>query len=92
MAELQGLQLSGEDFTRRGAQIIAVVVDPVEKNAEVVRDLGLGYRILSDPEMKIIAAYGLRHRKGHEGQDIARPATFLIDENGKVIWRSLTET
>ena len=91
MAELQGLQLRHDDFTGRGAQILAVVVDPMQKNAEVVRDLGLSYRVLADPEMKVIDAYGLRHPGGHEGQDIALSATFLIDEKGVVAWRSLTE-
>src|SRR5262245_5139971 len=91
MAELQGLQLRHDDFTGRGAEILAVVVDPVEKNAEVVRDLGLSYRVLADPQMKVVDTYGLRHPGGHEGQDIALSATFLIDENGTVAWRSLAQ-
>jgi peroxiredoxin Q/BCP len=91
MAELQGLQLRHDDFAGRGAEILAVVVDPVQKNAEVVRELGLSYRIVADPEMKVIDVYGLRHSGGHEGEDIARPATFLIDEKGVVVWRNLAE-
>jgi peroxiredoxin len=70
MAELQGLQLRHDDFAGRGAEILAVVVDP---------------------EMKVIDVYGLRHSGGHEGEDIARPATFLIDEKGVVVWRNLAE-
>lgn len=70
--------------------MVAVVVDPVERNAEVADELVLGYRILADPELKVIDAYGLRHER--EGDTpIARPATFLIDAQGVVRWRELTD-
>jgi len=92
MAELQGLQLNEGEFARRNTDIIAVSVDPVATNAEAVRDLGAAFHILSDPEMKVIDTYGLRHREGHEGEDVARPASFLIDDDGVVIWRNLAES
>jgi peroxiredoxin len=91
MWELQGLQLKQEEFTRRNTEILAVVVDPVEQNAQVVRDLGLGYRILADPSLAMIDAYGLRHEQGSGEPPIARPATILIDADGVVRWRDLTE-
>jgi peroxiredoxin len=70
--------------------VLAVVVDPVERNAEVVKQLGLSYRILSDGEGSVIAAYDLLHDSGPSGA-IARPATFVIDPHGVVRWRSLTD-
>lgn len=67
-----------------------MVVDPIERNAEVAEHLGLGYRIVADPELRVIDAYGLRHdREGDTA--IARPATFLIDAEGVIRWRDLTE-
>ena len=68
-----------------------MVVDPVEQNAAVVRKLGLGYPILADPTLATIDAYGLRHVGGNGSQDISRPATFVLDANGVVRWRDLTE-
>lgn len=68
-----------------------MVVDPIATNAEVAADLGLEFPILADPEMRVIDAYDLRHRGGHEGSDIARPATFVIDRDGVVRWRNLAE-
>jgi peroxiredoxin len=91
MFELQGLQLEQREFTQRNTEVVAIVVDPVEQNAHVVRDLGLDYRILADPSLTAIDAYGLRHDQGREQPPIARPATFLIDANGVVRWRDLTE-
>ena len=92
MAELRGLQLRIDDFKKLGAELLGVVVDPVAQNAEVVEQLGLSYRILSDPEMRVIDAYDLRHEGGGgETGNIARSATFVIDKNGVVRWRDLTD-
>ena len=55
----------------------------------MVRDIGLDYRVLADPGLETIDAYDLRHAGGHEGSDIARPATFLLDRDGRVRWRNL---
>ncbi|GIW42338.1 MAG: hypothetical protein KatS3mg076_2915 [Candidatus Binatia bacterium] len=90
MSELQGLQLNIDEFRKRDCEILAVVVDPPETNAKVVADLGLEYRVLSDPELRVIDAYGLRHA-GTPAGDIARPASFLLDSNGTIRWRNLTE-
>jgi peroxiredoxin len=90
MYELQGLQLRKADFDRRNTAILAVVVDPVEENAKVVRDVGLDYHVLSDPTLTAIDAYGLRHDQ--PGQPpIARPASFLIDAGGVIRWRDVTD-
>jgi peroxiredoxin len=35
--------------------------------------------------------FGLRHEKGGPGGDVARPAVFLIDRQGRIVWRELTE-
>ena len=67
------------------------MVDPVQQNAEVVRDLGLGYRILSDPQLVAIDAYGLRHEHAAGRPAIAHPASFLIDANGIIRWRTITD-
>jgi peroxiredoxin len=67
-----------------------MVVDPVETNAQLRRDAGLGFPILSDPDLRTIDAYGLRHHAGHEGQDIALSASVLIDADGVVRWTHVT--
>jgi len=90
MWELQGLQLRRSDFATRNPEIVALVVDSVEQNAQVVRDLGLEYRILSDPQLAVIDAYGLRHEQGEDEPPIAHPASFPIDANGVVRWPDLT--
>jgi peroxiredoxin Q/BCP len=81
-----------DDLRARGAQVIAVVVDPVSKNAEVATHFGLTFPILADPDLTAIGRWGVRHAQGAQGGDIARPATFVIDANGQVRWRDLTES
>ena len=66
------------------------MVDPVETNEQLVRDAELGFPILSDPDMRLIDAYGLHHREAHDGQDIALSASVLIDGDGVVRWTSVT--
>jgi hypothetical protein len=41
--------------------------------------------------MRLIDAYGLRHREGHEGGDIALSASILIDGDGVVRWTSVSK-
>ncbi len=90
MSELQGLQRRIEEIREAGAEVLAVSVDPAETTRDKLGGLGLSFPLLADPQMEVIDAYGVRH-PGGMGTDIARPATFLIDESGRIVWRDLTE-
>jgi peroxiredoxin len=57
-----------------------------------VRKLGVTYTFLSDPKAEVIRRYDLLHEgQGIGGGDVARPAEFLLDADGVVRWRNLTE-
>jgi len=71
--------------------VAGVVVDPVDANAELSRDAGIEFPILSDPDMRLIDAYGLRHKEAHDGGDIALSASILIDGDGIVRWASVSK-
>jgi peroxiredoxin len=51
----------------------------------------LSFPILADTERRVLDAYDLRHDAGSPGGPIARPATFVIDRDGIVRWRDLTD-
>ena len=55
--------------------------------------LGLSYPILSDFDRQAIDALGLRHEGGSpmDSEAIARPASFLVGESGRIVWRDLTD-
>lgn len=44
---------------------------------------------LADPEMVAITAYGLRDI--NLGEEVARPALFILDGEGIVRWRHITD-
>ena len=51
----------------------------------------MSFPILSDADRVMIEAWGVTHPGGGMGEDIARPATFLVGPDGDILWRSLTE-
>jgi peroxiredoxin len=71
---------------------VAISVDTPEMSRELCRKAGYTYTFLSDPEAEVIRRYDLLHQgAGVSGQDIARPAEFLLDSSGVIRWVNLTE-
>ena len=71
---------------------VAISVDAPEQSRDLRNKAGYTYTFLSDPQAEVIRRYGVLHKGGGEdGQDIARPAEFLVDRSGTVRWRNLTE-
>jgi peroxiredoxin len=92
LAELRSLLKKDENV-----KLYAISVDPpgVSKSfAEKIASDGKGkvnFPLLSDPEHKIIDAYGLRD-PAYEAQKvngIPHPAVYLIDKQGKVAWAKI---
>jgi peroxiredoxin Q/BCP len=74
------------------AEVLAISADSVEQNQRLAESAELEFSLLADPERKAIEAYGLLHAGASiDGGDIARPAMFLVDRNGSIAWRSLTD-
>lgn len=71
---------------------MAISVDPPETSRDLARKSGYTFTLLSDPHADTIRRYDLVHAgAGVNGQDIARPAEFLVDASGVVRWVNLTE-
>ena len=71
---------------------MAISVDTPEMSSDLSRKAGYTYTFLSDPKAEVIRRYDLVHAgAGVNGQDIARPAEFLLDSSGTVRWMNLTE-
>lgn len=57
-----------------------------------MQQMGYTFTFLSDPKAEVIRRYDLVHAgAGENGNDISRPAEFLIDKTGTVRWMMLTE-
>ena len=77
----------------QGVQILAISPDPNAKSQELAQKLHARYRFLVDGDLAVTRRYGLLHAHGgHKGQDVARPATVVLDRRGVVRWLRLAES
>ena len=71
---------------------MAISVDSPAQSQKLCQSRGYSFPFLSDPQAEVIRRYGVLHpHGGEEGRDIARPAEFLVDANGKIRWENLTD-
>ncbi len=78
--ELPELQKLHEQYAARGLRVVGVSVDDGGADRAVdqfVREFGLTYTILRDPAENVSHAFAIP----------GVPASFLIDRNGKIVWR-----
>jgi peroxiredoxin len=75
-----------------GIRPVAISVDSPETSRGLSSEAGYTFSLLSDPKAEAIRRYDLVHAgAGINGQDVARPAEFLVDTSGTVRWLNLTE-
>jgi peroxiredoxin len=80
------------EFDARRIRVIGISVDTPQESEHLRQSQGYTFPILSDAKDEVIRRWDLVHAHGGEnGADIARPAEFLIDANGRVRWVNLTE-
>ncbi len=76
------LQDAKAELAGRNASVAAIVVDDAATNGKLAQRLDVDFPILSDADLATTKAYGIED----VGKDIALPATFVIDREGKVRW------
>ncbi len=79
--QLAGLKEDYPKFLAQNATVAAVSADSVQDSADFNQQWRFPFPLLSDPNLQVIDAYGARHPNGHDGKDIARPTTLIIDSN-----------
>ena len=80
-------------FAAANTEIVGVSADSVEKHEKFKTKHNLGVTLLSDPDQKMLQAYGVwveKNMYGKKYKGIER-ATFLVGEDGKIlcIWRKV---
>jgi len=73
------------ELTADGAAVLAISIDSPDAARRLGRDLGLPFPILSDPDMSVIRAYGM---KGN-GMDMADMGYVVIDKRGRIRARQI---
>jgi peroxiredoxin len=89
---LRGIERSLDKLNEVGIRPVAISVDAPEVSRDLAQKAGYTFPLLTDKNTEVIRRYDLVHAgAGENGQDIARPAEFLIDRSGTVRWVNLTE-
>jgi peroxiredoxin Q/BCP len=79
----QGCTIEAHNFQRDLSKFEAVSVDTPDSHKQFCTKEGLTFRLLADPEHKVVDQYG---SLGHFGEmTIAMRNTFLIDPQGKIV-------
>jgi len=81
------------DFAARGAALIGISPDPIDKHQRFRAKYGLAVPLAADPERRAIEAFGLWQLKklyGREFMGLVR-TSFIIDAEGRVA-RSIRAT
>ena len=84
----QGCSLrdAAADLKAKGVTIVGVSVDPVEKQKEFKEVNHFPYPLISDPEQKILNAFG------QSGGKMAAREAYLINKEGKVVYHDEKQT
>jgi hypothetical protein len=79
------------NMQRAPACPVATLVKEVDSGADAGK-AGYTHTFLSDTKAGVIRRYGvLDPSAGENGQDIARPAEFVLDSSGVFRWMNLTD-
>ena len=87
------LQLSLAAIEAEGGAVVAVSKDAPDELAALANAEGLAFPLLSDPDLALADALGLRHPGADvmRGGDLARPALLFFDREGRLGSTWLTE-
>ena len=61
-----------------------MVAQKAESVRRYIEETGLPFDILIDESRAVLKAYGVWHRVGLDAWNIARPALFVIDREGRI--------
>ncbi len=84
------------ELDRRGIQVVTVSTDLPEEILENRKHHGLQAIMLSDRDLAVTDAFGLRNLGPHSGppsgaEALPVPTTLLIDRDGTVLWAHHSE-
>lgn len=89
---MRSIERNLSKFEEAGIRPVAISIDTPEESRKLAQSQGYTFPILSDRNAEVIRRYDLVHAgAGINGEDIARPAEFLIDITGTAVWINLTE-
>lgn len=85
-----------EEFAKLGVRVVGVSPDDVTSHQKFIEKQSLKIDLLSDPEKKLIKAFGawgIKKNYGKEYEGLIR-STFLLDSSGSIVqeWKNVRAT
>lgn len=74
------MQKIKSELDERGATLVAISADKSADMDAMKEKLSLSMQIISDPELKLAAAYGVRQGD----KDVPLPATYVLGKDGVI--------
>jgi peroxiredoxin len=81
---IKALNENYEQFSSRGIEVLMITSTDQQQSQIVVRDLGLKMPLLSDPSCRVFRTYKVGQALG-----APLPAQFVLDKDGKLLYRHL---
>ena len=64
----------------------AILTQDPDAVRRYIEETGLAFDVLIDKSRDVVRAYGVWHRLGIDAWNIARPAAFLIEQDGRIAY------
>ena len=80
------MQKNYANIQAAGAELIAISSDDEGDTKKTVQGSGLEFPVLSDKDRKVINAYNVVDVGNNR---IARPAAYVLQQDGTVVWKSI---
>lgn len=79
--QLARMRAEYQEIVDRGAEVIAISADSIERSRVGNQEIRLPFTVLCDPDRTVIARYGVLHEPEETGPGISRPSIFLLDRD-----------
>jgi thioredoxin-dependent peroxiredoxin len=86
--EAHNFQRDQDQYAKRNTVVLGVSVDSVDSHKQFCAKEGLNFKLLADPDHKVVSQYGSLMNFGIT--QIASRHTFLIDPQGKIVRSYMT--
>jgi len=86
--EAHNFQRDQEQYAKRNAVVLGVSVDSVDSHKQFCTKEGLNFKLLADPDHKVVSEYGSLMNFGVT--QMAARHTFIIDPQGKIVRSYMT--
>jgi peroxiredoxin Q/BCP len=86
--EAHNFQRDQDQYAQKNTVVLGVSVDSVDSHKEFCTKEGLNFKLLADPDHKVVSEYGSLMNFGVT--QIAARHTFIIDPTGKIVRSYMT--